>query len=98
MNNFMIRIDLHNSTDEDYKSLDTDLKEFDILQTIEDVETDEKYYLPRGLYQYIGHISDREELHNKILKIVKNTWKDFGVVIIKSEGSYSSGLIPVKRL
>jgi len=94
----MIRIELHNSTDEDYKNLDIDLKEVDILQTIEDVETDEKYYLPKGLYQYIGHISDKEEMHNKIVKIVKNISEDFGLVIIKSEGSYSSGLNPVKRL
>lgn len=97
MYHFIIRIELKNANPQIYNKLRTLLRKNEIRNTIQDPATKIDYYLPKGLYQYTGLINSKDVMYDLVEIMVKNFTPAYEIMVIKSDGTCSTGLKKVTK-
>jgi hypothetical protein len=86
MNRFTTRVELHDSTSEDYKKLHEEMKKEGFKQTISLEGEDITWQLPTAEYNYSSNTKDSEDVLELAKTAANRTGRKFGVLVTKADG------------
>jgi hypothetical protein len=95
MANYMLIVELHNASTENYKKLHSALADINIYRVIKNIETGKFYVLPRACYQYIGDISNIEVIRRSVENAIKTVTDNYELVVTQSLGAAWAGLAEI---
>ncbi|KAB1230197.1 hypothetical protein [Chryseobacterium viscerum] len=92
MSQFIVRVELHKANQDDYETLHQAMYDEDLFRIIQDDFTKKFYVLPPAEYNYVGDITDKNEVLNKVERAAKKTNRSYSIIVTKSEGIIFTGL------
>lgn len=92
MAQFIIRVELHKANQDDYETLHSAMYDEDLFRIIQDDITKKFYILPPAEYNYVGNLSNKEDILYKAERAAKKTNRSYSIIATKSAGILFTGL------